>query len=294
VFKAYAKINLGLRILKEREDGFHDIETVLHPVDIFDSIGFENEDKDIRIESTDPRLPMDETNLCWQAADALRREAGVSRGVRIVIEKKIPIGAGLGGGSSNAGLVLRELPQFWQVVVDTQRLHEIAASLGADVPYFLRGGTALATGKGDILEYFDLSLPYWILIVYPNIHISTKWAYRNFDMKNQRSKIKSVLSDNRRTNSTLKELLLENITKPNFLSKLIHNDLEPTVFEKHEAIKQTKHTLIAGGAEFAQMSGSGSAVYGLFRNEEDARGVASSIGANLPVFLTEPNFQVGP
>ncbi len=237
--KAYAKINLGLRIIRKRGDGNHDIETVLHPVNIFDSIKFEDENRDIVIECSDPTLPTDQSNLCWQAAEALRQETNVIRGVKIIIDKNIPIGAGLGGGSSDAALVLRELPKFWGVSVSGNRLHEIAASLGSDVPYFLRVGTALATGRGDFLEYFDFSLPYWIVIVYPNIRISTKWAYEQF-------KPNEYLK-----NIDLKQLLLENVDKPRVWVNKLRNDFEGIVFCAHEAVMRTKEALYVGGADFA-------------------------------------------
>ena len=277
--KAYAKINLGLQIIRKREDGYHDIETVLHPVNLFDTIEFEHENRGIVIESSGPSLPLDRTNLCWQAADALRREANVSRGVRICIDKKIPIGAGLGGGSSDAGLVLRELPKFWEMTVSDERLHQLAACLGSDVPYFLRAGTARATGRGESLEYFDFSLPYWVVIVFPNIHISTKWVYEQFKPNEQLKHL------------NLRQLLIEHVSEPRVWVNKLRNDFEGIVFRAHEAVMRMKEALYVAGADFAQMSGSGSAVYGLFRNERYAREIAETIGANHPVFITEPNFK---
>jgi 4-diphosphocytidyl-2-C-methyl-D-erythritol kinase len=276
--RAYAKINLGLQIIGKRGDGYHDIETVLHPVNLFDTIELEPCGQEIVIESSDPDLPRDESNLCWKAADALRREANVASGVKIRIDKRIPVGAGLGGGSSDAALVLRELPSLWNVRMGEERLLEIARSLGSDVPYFLRSGTALATGRGDVLEYFDLSLPYWIVIVHPNIHLSSKWAYEN-------------LIPQKHDHVNLRELLVENINRPSVWVDKIKNDFEELVFRTHEAVKHAKESLYSAGADFALMSGSGSAVFGLFQNELLAQDIVKTIGGNLSVFLTEPNFK---
>lgn len=277
--RAYAKINLGLQIIAKREDGYHDIQTVLHPVNLFDTIELEASGNNIVIESSDPNLPVDESNLCWKAADALRREANVASGVKILIDKSIPIGAGLGGGSSDAALVLRELPGIWNLKITEERLRNIAVSLGSDVPYFLRSGTAFATGRGDVLEYFDLSLPDWIVIVYPDIHITSKWAYEHFAPKLQSEHV------------DLRRLLVENVNRPRVWVDKLKNDFEGLVFQTHEAVRQTKEALYAGGADFALMSGSGSAVFGLFQNEQPARDIVKTITGNLSVFLTEPNFR---
>jgi 4-diphosphocytidyl-2-C-methyl-D-erythritol kinase len=276
--KAYAKINLGLQIIGKREDGYHDIETVLHPVNLFDTIELEACGHEITIESSDPNLPVDESNLCWKAAAALRKETNVTSGVKIRLDKRIPAGAGLGGGSSDAALVLRELPKIWNLKITEARLREIAISLGSDVPYFLRSGTALARGRGDVLEYFNLSLPSWIIIVYPNIHISSKWAYGHFAPKQQE-------------HVDLKTLLVESIDRPSFWVDKLKNDFEELVFRTHEAVRRTKEALYAGGADFALMTGSGSAVFGLFQDEQSARNFVKATSGNLPVFLTEPNFR---
>jgi len=277
--RAYAKINLGLQIIGKREDGYHDIETVFHPVNLFDTIELETQGRKIVVESSDPTLPIDESNLCWKAADALRKEAKVTSGVKISIDKRIPTGAGLGGGSSDAAFVLRELPRFWNLMISQERLREIALSLGSDVPYFLHLGTAFATGRGDVLEYFDLSLPYWIVIVYPNIHIYSKWAY-------------DQVTPEQRQRVDLRKLLVEYLKRPSVWVDKLRNDFEGLVFRTHDAVKRTKETLYTGGADFALMSGSGSAVFGLFQNEQSAREIVKTISENLPVFLTEPNFRL--
>jgi 4-diphosphocytidyl-2-C-methyl-D-erythritol kinase len=277
--RAYAKINLGLRIIRKREDGYHEIETVFHPVNLFDAIELEPEGNEILIESSDPQLSSGRSNLCWKAADALRRERKAVHGVRIRIDKRIPVGAGLGGGSSDAALVLRELPKLWNLGIHDERLREIAASLGSDVPYFLRPGTAFATGRGEVLDYLELSLPYWIVIVYPGVRVATRWAYEH------------VTPTEELERRDLKRLLIENLDHPAEWRNKLKNDFEELVFQTHETVKQAKDILYNAGADFALMSGSGSAVFGLFRNEQTARAIVETTKKKFPVFLTEPNFK---
>jgi 4-diphosphocytidyl-2-C-methyl-D-erythritol kinase len=276
--RAYAKINLGLRIVRRRDDGYHEIETVFHPVNLFDTIELEAGGNKILIESSDPQLSTGRSNLCWKAADALRREGKAARGVKIRIDKRIPVGAGLGGGSSDAALVLRELPNLWNLDIGNKRLHEIAASLGSDVPYFLRPGAALATGRGEVLDYFELSLPYWIVIIYPGIHIATRWAYEH------------VTPTEHPTREDLKRLLAENLDRPTEWRNKLKNDFEELIFRTHETVRQTKDMLYNSGADFALMSGSGSAVFGLFRSEQSARAIVETARKKYQAFLTEPNF----
>ena len=278
--RAYAKINLGLRIIRRREDGYHEIETVFYPVNLFDTIELTTEGREILIESSDPRLSIDQSNLCWKAADTLRRETNAAHGVKIRIDKRIPVGAGLGGGSSDAAFVLRELPKIWNLSISNERLREIAASLGSDVSYFLRAGAAFATGRGEVLEYFDLSLPYWIVVIFPNVPVATRWAYEHV----------TPIED--RKHEDLKRLLVENIKQPTVWKDRLKNDFEELVLRTHEAVRQTKDALYEAGADFALMSGSGSAVFGLFGNEQPARAVAEAARKQYQVFLTEPNFKL--
>jgi 4-diphosphocytidyl-2-C-methyl-D-erythritol kinase len=277
--RAYAKINLGLQIVGKREDGYHDIETVFHPVNLFDTIELEACGHEIAIESSDPNLASDESNLCWKAADTIRKDVNVTCGVKIHIDKRIPTGAGLGGGSSDAALVLRELPRLWNLKISQERLREIALSLGSDVPYFLRSGAAFATGRGELLEYLDLSPHCWIVVVYPNIHISSKWAYEHFTPRHRQDHV------------DLKKLIVENVDRPSSWVGKLRNDFEELVFRTHRAVRRTKEALYKGGADFALMSGSGSAVFGLFQNEQSARQIVRSFSGNFVVFLTEPNFR---
>jgi 4-diphosphocytidyl-2-C-methyl-D-erythritol kinase len=276
--KAYAKINLGLRILNKREDGYHNIETIFHRVNIFDEITFSPSD-DIQLSCDQKDIPTDNTNLSTRAALLLQETYAVKQGVRIRLKKNIPVGAGLGGGSSDAATTMIGLTQFWKLSVDNNTLLSLALRLGSDVPYFLQPGSAHATGRGEVLEYVDLELPYTIVVVYPGIHISTAWAYENSKIENQKSKI------------PLKQILLDNLCDAQRLLPLLSNDFESLVLRTHEPVARVKKGLYDAGAVFAQMSGSGSSVYGLFTNDRLADDAAEELRKQYGVFITEKSFQ---
>jgi 4-diphosphocytidyl-2-C-methyl-D-erythritol kinase len=284
--RTYAKINLGLRILGQRPDGYHDIETVFHRVHPFDDLTLEHSST-IEMKSNLPYLPTDERNLCIRAAQILRTQAGVKDGVKISLQKNIPVGAGLGGGSSDAATTLVGLKQFWNLNVSLKELHAIAMQIGSDVPYFLSAGSAYATGRGEILEYFDLKLPYWIVVAYPDVHVSTAWAYQAIHDPTLKHKPDFGLEA---CATPLKEIVHEHLKSPEQLNRLLHNDFEPVVLHKYESIAFTKVSMYAAGAVFAQMSGSGSALYGLFADEATATTAMKKLGERCKVFLTPSNF----
>lgn len=186
--RAYAKINLGLRVVRKRADEFHDIETVFHRINLFDEIELTPHTKGISLRSSNTQLPRDSSNLCVQAALLFQKETNTHKGVDILLQKNIPVGAGLGGGSSDAAAVLFALSELWNTPVPFTTLRELALQLGSDVPYFLLDGTAYATGRGEMLEYFPFEIPYWIATVFPNEQIFTKWAYHNVTPDDSRKK----------------------------------------------------------------------------------------------------------
>ncbi len=277
--KAYGKINLGLRVLEKRPDGYHNIETVLHRVNLFDEIRFEHCDR-IEIVSTDVAAPGDETNLCFRAASLLQEHTGCSRGVRIYLEKQIPVGAGLGGGSSDAAVVLQELPHFWKTQVPRASILGLAIRLGADIPYFLSDTTALAHGRGEILESFSLDIPYAILLCCPGLQVSTSWAYRHVSPRPDTG------HDDPRTT------LQKGMEDPRILREEIVNDFEPPVFSAYPQVARIKDKLLEEGAVFALMSGSGSAVYGFFHQASSASRAAEDFHARgCRVSVTPPHFR---
>ena len=286
--KAYAKINLGLRIIGKREDGYHNIETIYHRINLCDEIILEPS-LSITIMCDNISVPSNENNLCFRAAKLLQQYCNIDSGVYIKLIKNIPVGAGLGGGSSDAAATLLGLVKIWNLGINKNKLHELALQLGSDVPYFLKEGTAYATGRGEILDYFKFDIPYWIVLVYPNINISTSWAYQSFydsRFKRHESNLKPQTSK-----SSLKQILLSNIQRPQELNHLLHNDFEPIILHTHESIAYIKVSLYAAGAKFAQMSGSGSAVYGLFGSQQEVNSVLDKFGRHYQIFITAPNFQ---
>lgn len=275
---AYAKINLGLRVVDKRSDGFHNIETVFHRIHLFDEITLQHSDS-ISVTCTNPQIPINNDNLCWKAVELLQREAGVTSGAKIHIVKNIPVGAGLGGGSSNAATVLKHLPALWNIRVDNSVLEKAALQLGSDVPFFLKDSTAYAQGRGEKLSYFQLRLPYWIVVVYPNIHVSTPWAY-------------TALSERRGGIAPNRQPMINDFSIAH-LPLILENDFEEVVFEQYPHIKEIKIRLVKLGAKYALMSGSGSSVFGLFDDEQSARDAATMFSHNNFVHLTEPDFSIG-
>lgn len=278
--RAYAKINLGLRIVRKRGDGYHDIETFFHRVLPFDEVTLEPADA-IVMHTSNPALPIDSRNLCIRAAQLISDEHARGRGARITLGKNIPIGAGLGGGSSDAAATVLGLNRLWELNLPTERLHELALRLGSDVPYFLRGGSAYATGRGEQLGYAPLDLPYWVVLVYPNIHIATAWAFQNTSVALTQPA------------ASLKDVVLSGVANPELLCRSLTNDFEPLVFHTHPAIAQLKERLEALGADLALLSGSGSSVFGLFSDEGDAGNAARILEQDFSVYVTPPNFNTG-
>lgn len=275
--RSHAKINLGLRVLGKRSDGFHELATVLHRVDLFDTLSFEITDGGISLESNRGDIPTDDGNLCVRAARLLlAQERG--RGVHIVLHKNVPAGAGLGGGSANAASVLRFLPALLGRRFPEEELLEMAAMLGSDVPFFLQDGSALARGRGEILEYFSWRCPWWIVLVNPGIHVSTAWAYGSLRLAAQPAEV------------DLRTALLRAADDSAALAELLHNDFEDPVMEAHPEIRAAKRRMLAADAAGALMSGSGSSVFGLFADEHSARCCAQGFPEDQLLSVTHPGF----
>jgi 4-diphosphocytidyl-2-C-methyl-D-erythritol kinase len=279
MFRAYAKINIGLRVLQKRPDGYHDIETLFHRIDLFDEIELSQSDE-IVVVSSSSEVPAGESNICHKAARLLQEHLQRRVGVHIAISKNIPVGAGLGGGSSDAATVLRALPRFWNVFIDERTLQTIALQLGSDVPYFLGRGSAVGRGRGEVLEHFALEIPYTILVCNPNIPISTGWAYAN------------VVPDSSPTQD-LKHLVTEGMRNPALLVDALRNDFEGPVFTHYPEIRQIKETMMRNGAVFASLSGSGSSVFGFFSDAGDVETTARTLRSKgWRTFLTPPHFSI--
>lgn len=266
--KAPAKLNLGLHILEKRNDGFHNIETVFLHIPWYDTLRAEPA-QEFRFSCSDDRLPLDDSNLCVKAANMMAAHGKQLPGVALHLEKHLPFGAGLGGGSSDAAHTLRLLNEYWQLNLPSTRLHEMAAQLGSDVPFFLEDSAMYATGRGEKLEplldaegILPYTCPFKFVVVMPDVHVSTAEAYGS---------VKPHATER----PNLKQLLASN-DLAQWQKKLV-NDFEVSVFKRFPAIAQVKKLLLNAGAGYAAMSGSGSAVFGVFEDEESASESASSI-----------------
>ncbi len=278
---APAKINLGLQVVRRRADGFHDINTVFYRVAPVDRLLFTVQDQpDIDITLVDsPLIPLGD-NLVYRAAALVQQYTGTDRGARIVLEKRIPSGAGLGGGSSDAATTLLALRDMWDAQIGDEALLRMGAQLGSDVPFFLLDTpAALAGGRGERLEPLDIALPYWTLIVNPGIHVSTPWAYSAL---NRQEEIEAVDF----------AAVLHN-PEPEQLRRMLVNDFEPVVFAEHALLAEIKSALYQAGAVVALMSGSGSSLFGMFTTQEQARAAAEKFPA-FAVFISAPNAVLTP
>ena len=277
--RAYAKINLGIHIVRKREDGFHELRTIFHCVNISDEIIFSKIDRGISLHTNLPYIPTDKRNLCFRAAELILQETGYRQGIHMQLQKNIPVGAGLGGGSADAAAVLLHLPDFLDTKIELNRRKLFAESLGSDVPFFLESKSAYATGRGEVLDYFDLALPYWIAVVYPDLHVSTPWAYSHLQLNPNLPMF------------DMKEFVLSNLHQPVELVNKLRNDFEPAVFSSFPEVMRTKELLYRTGADFALMSGSGSCVFGLYKNEYDVREAEKFISKTYPLFITPPRWE---
>ena len=254
--KAYAKINWTLDVLFKREDGYHELRTIYQTVSLHDSLRFGKTSRAIEIVCDDPRVPCDETNLVFKAAALLRQATGVSKGARIEIVKRIPVAAGLGGGSSNGAATLLGLVKLWQVEVDERVLNRIAAALGSDVPFFLIGGTALGVGRGEEVSPIEEARSENLLLVNPGFAVSTRDAYEKLSRLTA-SKAPSIIPFALTAAKGIRELLLA-----------ARNDLEEVVLDAHPEIAEVKRRLSSLGARHPLMSGSGATVFGVFDNSQ--------------------------
>ena len=277
-FKTPAKINLGLHIHKKREDGFHELETILQMVTWFDELQLEGTCEKVELFCDTPEIPNDETNLVVKAARLLQKHfPGRCAGVNITLKKSIPSGAGLGGGSGNAAGVLLALNHLWDLKISRENLIAISAELGSDVPFFLMSPCAIGTGKGEILEPINNPINLYILMIYPNLPLSTPWVYGNLKLK---------LTKHKNNISILTNFLMRSDFAQ--LGAGLYNDLEPIVFKRYPEILEIKNELLRSGAGGALLSGSGSTVFGIFDNPDLAKkALARFAGKKHKVFLAK-------
>lgn len=265
--KSPCKVNLLLNILGKRPDGFHELETVMHPVPLHDLLSIERVGKEIQLTCNHPELPTDSKNLVYRAAEAFLKRAKIKEGVRIDLEKKIPLAAGLGGGSGNAATTLLGMNELFGNPLSQKELVEIAASLGSDIPFFLQNKPALATGRGEkiqSLDFFPVLKSAYILLVHPGFGISTAWAYQQLahfpealnGKKGRAQKLISALQGN-----SLKTAAGE-----------FYNSLEAPALKKHPLLVLFQEFFKENGAA-TLMSGSGSTTFALVDGQKAAENV---------------------
>jgi len=256
-----AKVNLRLEVLNKRKDGYHEVSLISQKISLHDTLHFSLEKEGgISVETDQPKLATGKSNLVYQAAQSILERSDYKEGVHIKIEKRIPLGAGLGGGSSNAATTLRALNELLRLNLSKKELMEIGLRIGADVPYFFMEGAAVATGIGEKLKKIELP-PLWYVLLYPNFEVSTKWAYQNFVLTKNRFRLK--LHTFPRT--------------PRGISRILRNDLEEVVSKKYPQIDVMKKFLSSSGAINVLMTGSGPTVYGIFPEERDAMGAYEKV-----------------
>lgn len=254
--RSYAKINLHLRVMSRRDDGFHDLETIFQEIDLYDDLHFQpTGHPGITLETDAGNIPVDRRNLIIRAAERLN---GI-QGCRITLEKRIPMGAGLGGGSSNAACTLVALNRIWQTGWNEKQLAAMALELGSDVPFFLNGGLALARGRGEQLSFLTAKPDYCGLLIYPNFAISTAWVFQNLKKNLTIKSKKTTLID-----------FNTFFDRPDVWQQHFSNDLEETVFAAHPELKEIRDRLTASNAFYVRMSGSGSTIFALFEDQKQA------------------------
>ena len=266
---SFAKINLMLRILGRREDGFHELFTVFQTVSLHDTLHFEPA-SDLELTCDNNRVPSDERNLIVQAAKALQREFGVKNAARIQLEKRIPTPGGLGGGSSNAAVALIGLTKLWKLAVSEETIHSIAGGLGSDVPFFLHGGTAIGTGRGEkIAEMTDLHEKH-MLIVTPAVAVSTAAAFAALARPNlTKTDTETILTVCRNEAKSL-----------DLRRSVLTNDFEQSVFAEFPEVRLVKETLLGLGAANVAMSGSGASVFAIFDKQEARQAAEDALEEN--------------
>lgn len=264
---AYAKINIGLTILNKRDDGYHNIETTLSTISLSDKILLERIEKGIELISPGLKIPI-EDNLCHKAAKLFLKTYDIDKGIKITLQKNIPIGGGLGGGSADAAGVLKGMCEVFNLNIPDEELMNLSKELGCDVPFFIKGGAAIARGVGDELKFFKL--PKMLLVIYyPGYQISTKWAYEEYD--------KTMLT----TGMEVDNILLQKKKKVRAGLNIV-NDFEKIVFKAHPDLLDIKTHLLGAGAYMVSLSGSGSCLYAVVDEKNIKQKVIkylSSIGA---------------
>lgn len=271
-----AKVNLCLRVLGRREDGYHEVETVLHAIGLYDRLTLKpRDDSDLVVEVVAGDAPPGEDNLCWKAASLLVARNNSRRGLTITLEKRIPARSGLGGGSSDAAAVLAGLAALWELPLKQDELEAAGAELGADVPFFLRGGCCLGRGRGEKLTTRP-TITAWLVLVAPERGVSTAQAYTSLR--------RGASLSRRRAPSRPVKRMLEALAQQDLgaVAAALHNDFEAAPISGVESALEAKRELLTSGCLGAAMTGSGSAVFGITRDRAQAEAIADALRSHWP------------
>ncbi|MFG6117408.1 4-(cytidine 5'-diphospho)-2-C-methyl-D-erythritol kinase [Halobacillus sp. MO56] len=264
--KAPAKINLSLDVLYKRDDGFHEVEMVMTTIDLADRITLQLLEEDrIIIESESRFVPNDDRNLAYRAAKLVKDTYNLEAGVRIFIEKNIPVAAGLAGGSSDAAAVLRGVNRLWELGLSMDELAHLGSTIGSDVSFCVYGGTAIATGRGEQIKELPAPPSCWVVLAKPEIGVSTATVYKKYNGEN------AIHPDT--------ELMIDALEQQNFsqLCDNVGNVLESVTLDLHPEVRQIKEQMAQAGADAVLMSGSGPTVFSLARQETRAHRIFNSL-----------------
>ncbi|MDP2831256.1 MAG: 4-(cytidine 5'-diphospho)-2-C-methyl-D-erythritol kinase [Candidatus Omnitrophota bacterium] len=277
--KSFAKLNLYLQVLNKRKDNFHNLSTLFARIDLADTLIFRKRpDGSIKIKCDSRQVPKDKTNLCYRAVALLKQELKLSLGIEIELKKYIPVGAGLGGGSTNAASVLLGLNRFWNLGLPKTRLVNLGAKLGSDVPFFIHQAKfALGSQRGDkIKPLISLrKLKLWFILIYPNLKVSTPLIYQKFDACLAAGKAFSGLT---RTRCNVKILTSELLKKGKaFSAQCLINDLQIVTTSLYPVVNQVKKALSGMGLEKIMMSGSGPAVFAACNGRKQAQDLSREL-----------------
>jgi 4-diphosphocytidyl-2-C-methyl-D-erythritol kinase len=273
-------VNLILRILDRRPDGYHNLWSIMHTVALEDDVNIRvtSSKNGIRLTCDMAGLPLDDTNLVWKAASAVLSHAGLSVGVEVELRKRIPMGAGLGGGSSDAAATILGLNRILKLGWSAAKMSEVGQVLGSDVVFFLFAPSAIVSGRGEAVKPLTIEGRRWIVLVKPAFGIETKWAYQ--ELAATRSGVRSL-------STSEKEMDQSNRITWSQLAAGAGNDFEAPVFAKYPLLQQIKRTLLEFGAHPALLSGSGATVFGVFNEESSAQRAAAQMthDKDLAVFV---------
>ena len=269
-YRSFAKINLYLDVLRRRRDGYHDIETIFQTVDLGDELHFSEYPRRVSLSCSDPALDAGDSNLVFQAATLLRERTGCSQGARILLDKRIPIAAGLAGGSGNAAATLAALNQLWGLHVGDMEIRRLALELGSDVPYCMTGGTLAATGRGERMTPLSPLKKTWFVLLHPEIEVSASRVYNSAAL--EFSTEKPFAGMTRSFRRAIRD------AERGDLAQAVFNRMEGAVFADHSRLAEAKQALLDRGCLAAAMSGSGPTLFGICTSRAKAQRIADTFG----------------